>query len=112
MNKLILVFFVVIILVVAGLGLLFVPSQNQTVSNQSPVQNGAVTNAQTEHPVVSGQDAKLISINMITEPGAYPGNPTLYKMPGGQLIWKIPVISNHTVIGYIYVDATTGNVVS
>ncbi|MCE5213144.1 MAG: hypothetical protein LLF83_00280 [Methanobacterium sp.] len=79
MNKLILAFLVIIILLVAGLSLYFAPSQSQT-TNQSTVQNGIKTNSQTEHPVISGQDAKLISINLITESGAYPGNPTLYKM--------------------------------
>lgn len=111
-NRLLLALLVVIIVVVAGLSLFFIPTQNQTTSNQSVIQNGIETNSQTEHPVISGQEAKLISINMITEPGAYPGNPTLYKMPSGQLIWKIPTISNHTVIGYVYVDANTGKVIS
>lgn len=107
------IFLIGLIVVVAVLGLYFgFYTQTQANLTSSEVQNGAITSPQVEKPVISGQDAKLISVNVITESGAYPGNPTLYKMPDGQLIWNIPVISNHKVIGYVYVDATTGKVVS
>jgi hypothetical protein len=103
---------IVIVAVVGVASFLLAPEETQTSKTPTVIQSGVATTPQAENPVISGQEAKLIVIGNITEPGAYPGNPTLYKMPDGQLIWKIPIISNHVQVGTLYVDATTGKTIS
>ncbi|MBI5680806.1 MAG: PepSY domain-containing protein [Methanobacterium sp.] len=74
---------------------------NITSVNNTQVNNNIKTNISSEH-------AKEISLQFINEPGAYPGNPTLSKLPDGKLVWDIPVIQNGKIVSGVVIDAQTG----
>lgn len=136
MDKKIIAVIVVLAVILSLLGVIIAfqmiqpknePVTNVTQSNTTPTDNkNATPTPEVKKPVknatnttekqnntnvkVSPDEARAIAQSVIEEPSSYAGTPKLVREAEGYTYY-VPVITNGTVGGEIFIDAQTGEVI-